>query len=98
MTQSTASNAQSVILCSRHRLGWIRFAFNPTVNSYVLTAFQHYDARHRFECPECDDEFTTWAAMDQASFSPIVTRLGFSPTPLASQCGPLLYRLSPLRS
>ena len=35
-----------------------------------LTFPQHYNAKHRFECPECDDEFTTEEARDEVrSFS-----------------------------
>ena len=31
----------------------------------LLTVPQHYDAKHRFECTECDDKFTTEAARDE---------------------------------
>jgi len=31
----------------------------------LLTVPQHYDAKHRFECTECDDEFTTEEARDE---------------------------------
>lgn len=31
----------------------------------LLTLLQHYDAKHRFECDECDEEFTTEAARDE---------------------------------
>ena len=32
----------------------------------LLKFIQHYDAEHRFECPICDDEFTTEGARDWA--------------------------------
>lgn len=59
------------------RRQWIKFVFSPVLGSRILTFFQHYDVKHRFECPECDDEFTTQAAMNQVSFSSTAQRLAF---------------------
>lgn len=63
-------NALSVTANSEPRRRWIRLVSSPVLEGYLLTSFQHYDTKHRFECPECDDEFTTQAAMDQVPFPP----------------------------
>jgi len=34
-------------------------------HSHIVTLPQHYNAKHRFECSECDDEFTTEEARDE---------------------------------
>ena len=58
------------------RRRWTRLVFSPVLDDHTLTFFQHYDAKHRFKCPECDDEFTTQVAMNQVSFSSTELRLG----------------------
>ena len=64
--QNTAlSNAPSVAANSRTKKRRIKFVPVPQLGGCPLTPYQHYDAKHRFECPECDDEFTTQAAMEQ---------------------------------
>ena len=70
-------NALSATTNSKLRRQWTRLAFNPVLGGHILTFFQHYGAKHRFKCPECDDEFTTQVAIDQVSFSSIEPRLGF---------------------
>jgi len=65
------------------RKQWIKFVLSPVLGDRILTLFQHYDAKHRFECPECDDEFTTQAAMNQVPFSRLHNDLIVSPTSVA---------------
>ena len=66
------SNALSVTVNSGPRTRRIRLVFSPVLEGYLLICFfQHYDAKHCFECPDCDDEFTTQAAMDQVPFYPL---------------------------
>ena len=40
----------------------------------LLTLPQHYNAKHCFECTECDDEFTTEAARDEVRLFLLVSR------------------------
>ena len=91
-------NALSATANSGRRMRWIKSVFNPMANDHLLTVFQHYDAKHRFECPECDDEFTTQAAVDQVSLSAIPLQLDFSPVPLALRRNPSFDRVPRVRS
>ena len=58
------SNAPSVTVNLRARSRWIRFSFIPVLDSQMLTIAQHYDAKHRFECSECDREFKSTKSMN----------------------------------
>jgi len=68
------------------RRGWIKFAPNHVLGDHTLTLFQHYNTKHRFGCPKCNEVFTTQAAMDLVLFSPIALRLDFSPASAALRC------------
>ena len=70
-------NALSATANSILRKRRTRLVFSPVLGGHILTFFQHYDAKHRFKCPECNDEFTTQVAMDQVSSSSTALRLGF---------------------
>jgi hypothetical protein len=45
--------------------GGIQFVPVSGLGGCFLTLYQHYNLKHRFKCPDCDDEFKTQAAVDQ---------------------------------
>ena len=59
------------------RREWIKFVFSPVLGDHTLMLFQHYNTKHRFACPKCNEVFTTQAAMDLVLFSPTALRLDF---------------------
>lgn len=59
-------SARSVAANFGRRQRWTRSRLIfPVFRNPLLTCPQHYDAKHRFECPECNGEFTTESARDQ---------------------------------
>ena len=46
-------------------MGKVPVCPQATFRDYPLMLPQHYDAKHRFECSECDEEFTTEEARDE---------------------------------
>lgn len=62
----------NAIANSWRRRRWTRFRLFLPLFDHLLTAIQHYNAKHRIKCPKCDLEFTTWANMYQVAFYPII--------------------------
>lgn len=82
---------------SKSAMEKVRVSLQASFCDRLPTLPQHYDAKHRFECTECDDEFTTEADRDQVrSFFSFSVR--YRRSPLASRGSPPLDRVSSVRS
>ena len=50
---------------SKDSMEKVSICSQTTFHNHMVTPPQHYAAKHRFECNECDDEFTTEEARDE---------------------------------